>query len=54
MDIKDHWQVWSINFFDEKTGSGVRVNEELAEDLHKPVIKKFKRKKFCGRFGQQN
>ena len=30
--------------FHKKTGSGVRVNEELAEELHKPVIKKFKRK----------
>ena len=36
----------------------MRANEELAEDLHKPVIKKFKRKRFCGRFkeifGRQN
>ena len=28
-------------FFDKKTGSGVNVNEQLAEELHKPVIKKF-------------
>ena len=27
-------------FFDKKTGSGVSVNEQLAEELHKPVIKK--------------
>ena len=26
-------------FFDKKTGSGISVNEELAEELHKPVIK---------------
>ena len=38
-------------FFDKKTGSGVigkagvSVNEQLAEELHKPVIKKLKRKK---------
>ena len=31
--------------FDEKTGSEVNVNEELAEELHKPVIKKIKRRK---------
>ena len=31
--------------FDEKTGSEVSVNEELAEELHKPVIKKIKRRK---------
>ena len=32
------------SFFDKKTGSAVSVNEQLAEDLHKPVTKKFKRK----------
>ena len=40
-------------FFGKKTGSGVivtnkagaSVNEKLAEELHKPVIKKFKRRK---------
>ena len=26
-------------FFDTKTGSGVSVNEQLAEELNKPVIK---------------
>ena len=26
-------------FFDKKTGSGISVNEQLAEELHKPVIK---------------
>ena len=31
-------------FFGKKTGSGVSVNE-LAEELHKPVLKKFKRRK---------
>ena len=30
-------------FFDINTGSGVSVNEQLAEELHKPVIKKLKR-----------
>ena len=37
-------------FFDKKTGSGVSVNEQLAEELHKPVIKKFKRRKVYARF----
>ena len=32
-------------FFDKKTGSGVSVNEQLAEELHKTVIKNFKRRK---------
>ena len=31
--------------FDQKTGSGVSVNEKLAGKLHKPVTKKFKRKR---------
>ena len=31
--------------FDKKTRSQENVNEQLADELHKPVIKKFKRKK---------
>ena len=27
-------------FFDKKIGSGISVNEQLAEELHKPVIHK--------------
>ena len=38
------------NFFDKKTGLGVSVNEQLAKELHKPVIKKYKRKKVYARF----
>ena len=30
-------------FSEKKTGSGVGVNKQLAEELHKPVIKNFKR-----------
>ena len=36
--------------FDKKTGFGASVNEQLAEELHKPVINKFKRRKVCARF----
>ena len=25
-------------FYDRKTGSGISVNEQLAEELHKPVV----------------
>ena len=32
-------------FFDKKTGSGISINDQLAEEFHKPVIKKFKRRK---------
>ena len=38
------------NFFDEKTGSGVSLYEDLAEELRKPVIKKFERRKVYTRF----
>ena len=45
-------------FFVTKTGleviaaskAGASVNEELAQELHKPVIKKFKRRKVSARF----
>ena len=37
-------------FFDKKTGLGVTVNGQLAEILHKPVIKKYKRRKVYARF----
>ena len=44
--------------FDEKTKSGAKakskaganVNEVLAQELHKPVIKKFKKRKAYARF----
>ena len=32
-------------FFDKTTGLGVCENEQLAEELHKPIIKKIKKKK---------
>ena len=38
------------NFFDKKTGSGKSVNEELAQELRKPVIIKFKTRKVYSRF----
>ena len=37
-------------FFDWKTGSGISVNEQLAEELHKPVMNKFKKRKVHARF----
>ena len=40
----------AYKFFDRKTGSGISVNEQLAEELHKPVIKKIKRRKVYARF----
>ena len=37
-------------FFDKKARTEINVNEQLAEDLHKPVIKNFKRRKVYARF----
>ena len=37
-------------FFNKKTGSGESVNEQLAEELDKPVIKIIKRRKLYARF----
>ena len=39
-------------FFDKKTGSGVSVNKQIAEELHKPVTKKSKEEKLKTIFGQ--
>ena len=46
MDIKEHQQVWSVRFLIRKQS----VNEQLPEDLYKPVIKKFKEKKVYAKF----
>ena len=40
----------AYKFFGKKTGSGKSVNEQLAEELRKPVIIKFKRRKVYARF----
>ena len=37
-------------FLDKKTGLGVNVNDQPAEELHKPAIKKMKRRQFDARF----
>ena len=37
-------------FFNKKTGLRADVNEQVAEELHKAVIKKFNRRKFYARF----
>ena len=37
-------------FFEKKTGSGVSVIEQLLEELHKLVTKKFKKGIVCARF----
>ena len=54
-NCKDDWYPRALatmvyKVFDKRTGSGVNVNEQLAEELHQPVIKKFKRRKIYTRF----
>ena len=39
-----------FKFVDTKTISGVIINEDLAEELQEPVIKKFKKTKVYARF----
>ena len=55
MDIKVGLLLWFTNFFDKKSsGSGVNMhtnnktkqNHQLAEELHKPIIKKIKKERF--------
>ena len=54
MDIKEDWLLWFIIFFDKKTAdSGIKSmpqNKQLAEELHKPIIKKFKKRKVYSTF----
>ena len=41
------------NFFDSKVGSGAKLipqNEQLADGLHKPIIRKFKKRKVYSAF----
>ena len=54
MHIKEDWLLCFINFFDKKAaGSGITSipqNKQLAEELHKPIIKKFKNRKVYSSF----
>ena len=57
MDIKGGLLLWFMTFFDKKSAdSGVNMhtnNErplDLAEELHKPIIRKFKKRTVYSRF----
>ena len=46
---------WFIHFFNKKISSGaikneIKSNEELAEKLHRPIIRKFKKMKVYSAF----
>ena len=55
MDIKEYQQVWSISFLIRKTESGMISigNEKLAQELHKPVITNFEKRKVYARFREK-
>ena len=52
MDVKEELASMVFKFFDKKsTGGGIKLsNQQLADELHKPIIRKFKRKKICSSF----
>ena len=41
MVINEDWLLWFTNFFDKKSGITNEPNYQLAEELHKPIIRKF-------------
>ena len=47
MDMKEDQQLWCKTFFLKKLGPRARTitNEELAQELHKPVIESLKEEK---------
>ena len=47
MDINEDWLVWFINFLIKRPQA---QNEQLAEELHKPNIRKFKKRKVYSAF----
>ena len=55
-DIKEVLLQWFINFFDKKTaGNGaikseIMSNQELAEEIHKPITRKFEKRKVHSSF----
>ena len=55
MDIKKVLLLWLIRFFHKKVldsgiNVGVNQNRQLAEKLHKPIIRKFKKRKVLSSF----
>ena len=55
MDVNTYLLQWLISFFDKKTTSRAVKNEnmqnkELAEELHKPIIRKFEKRKVHSSF----
>ena len=54
MDIKEDWLQWYTIFFDKKSQGGALANNkeniQLADELHKPIIRKFNKTKVYSSF----
>ena len=50
LGIRKYQQVWYITLCVFGQENETRINEELAQESHKPVTKKFKRRKVYARF----
>ena len=53
MGVKEDYQVWSIRCLTRKSISNNKqknINKVLVQELHKPVIKKSKRRKVYAKF----
>ena len=59
IDVKKYQQLWSISCLirkldqgrERQVKNGSNVNRVLAQELNKPVMKRFKRRKVSARFG---
>ena len=59
IDVKKYQQLWSISCLIRKLNqgrerqvkNGSNVNRVLAQELNKPMMKRFKRRKVSARFG---
>ena len=47
MDIKNDWLQWFTSFLIKSKGSDIKfmLNRQLADELYKPIIRKFKRRR---------
>ena len=53
MDINVVLLQWFINFFNTSSGAvknEIMSDQKLAEELHKPLIRKFEKRKVCSYF----
>ena len=54
MDIKEHYQVWSLRFLIKKNRIGKKYKWIASWRIHKPVTKIFKRRRLYPRLNHNN